>query len=184
MELYKSNKGTCLIPKVYVEPWWVSIWEPPTLVFPSWRASKQKLLKMPRELEQHHQFVHLLQVRCQAILQPFTKTQKTSFNRFLCNHDRQNKLNLLYRLESFFSETKACYGFKQTFSFDNQLVKLLVQIGLKVFLYFQRAKDWLVCPQSDKLSPILPTHFMLPNVWLEDVLMMQKSRKKCKLQLA
>ena len=164
MELYKSNNGTCLIPKVYVEPWWVSIWEPPTLVFPSWRASKQKLLKMPRELEQHHQFVHLLQVRCQAILQPFTKTQKTSFNRFLCNHDRQNKLNLLYRLESFFSETKACYGFKQTFSFDNQLVKLLVQIGLKVFLYFQRAKDWLVCPQSDKLSPILPTHFMLPNV--------------------
>ena len=24
-------------------------------------------------------------------------------------------MNLLYRLESFFSETKACYGFKQTF---------------------------------------------------------------------
>ena len=115
-----------------MEPWWVSIWEPPTLVFPSWRASKQKLLKMPRELEQHHQFVHLLQVRCQAILQPFTKTQKTSFNRFLCNHDRQNKLNLLYRLESLFSETKACYGFKQPFSSDNQLVRLLVLIGLLI----------------------------------------------------
>ena len=115
-----------------MEPWWVSIWEPPTLVFPSWRASKQKLLKMPRELEQHHQFVHLLQVRCQAILQPFTKTQKTFFNRFLCNHDRQSELNLLYRLESFFSETKACYGFKQPFSSDNQLVRLLVLIGLLI----------------------------------------------------
>ena len=49
-----------------------------------------------------------------------------------------------------------------------------------IFLHFQRAKDWLECPQSDKLSLIPPTHFMQPNVWLEDVLMIKKSRKKCK----
>ena len=51
--------------------------------------------------------VCVLTFEVKHIFIPFTKTQETSFNRFLCNHERQINLNLLYRLFSFFSKDQS-----------------------------------------------------------------------------
>lgn len=83
------------------------------------------------------------------VFMPFTKTQETSFNRFLCNHERQINLNLLYRLFSFFSQRLKLVMGSNTFSLKNRRKNLQNLQCLQYLICCRSMVSYKICKASN-----------------------------------